>query len=87
MYFEMPTFGAQNKIHFHFLILKAFETVDKKFREWNISLLFIPSVVSDSFVTPVDCGPLGSSVHGISQIRILEWVTISFSKGSSQLRD
>ena len=29
----------------------------------------------------------GSSVHGIFQIRILEWVSISFSRGSSQLRD
>ena len=29
----------------------------------------------------------GSSVHGISQIRILEWVAISFSMGSSQPRD
>ena len=28
-----------------------------------------------------------SSVHGISQARILEWVTISFSRGSSQSRD
>ena len=29
----------------------------------------------------------GSSVHGISQARILEWVVISFSRGSSQPRD
>ena len=29
----------------------------------------------------------GSSVHGISQPRILEWVAISFSRGSSQSRD
>ena len=29
---------------------------------------------------PVDCGPPGSSVHGILQARILEWVAISFSK-------
>ena len=29
----------------------------------------------------------GSSVHGISQARILEWVAISFSRGSSQFRD
>ena len=35
----------------------------------------------------VDCSPPGSSVHGISQARILEWVVISFSKGSSQPRD
>ena len=32
---------------------------------------------------PVDCSPPGSSVHGILQARILEWVTISFSRGSS----
>ena len=36
---------------------------------------------------PMDCNPLGSSAHGISQARILEWVAISFSRGSSQPRD
>ena len=36
---------------------------------------------------PMDCGPPGSSVHGILQARILEWVAISFSRGSSQPRD
>ena len=36
---------------------------------------------------PVDYSPPGSSVHGILQTRILEWVAISFSSGSSQLRD
>ena len=36
---------------------------------------------------PVDCSPPGSSVHGISQARILEWVAISFSRGSSGPRD
>ena len=44
------------------------------------------SVVSDS-LQPVDCSPPGSSVHGILQARILEWVAISFSRGSSQPRD
>ena len=39
------------------------------------------------FVTPMGCSLLGSSVHGISQARVLEWVAISFSRGSSQLRD
>ena len=33
---------------------------------------------------PVDCSPPGSSVHGILQARILEWVVISFSKGLSK---
>ena len=36
---------------------------------------------------PVDYSPLGSPVHGILQGRILEWVAISFSRGSSQPRD
>ena len=41
------------------------------------------SVMSD----PMDCSPPGSSVHGLLQARILEWVTISYSRGSSQPRD
>ena len=36
---------------------------------------------------PLDCSPPGSSVHGISQARILEWGAISFSRGPSRPRD
>ena len=36
---------------------------------------------------PMDCSPPGSSVLGILQAGILEWVAIPFAKGSSQLRD
>ena len=36
---------------------------------------------------PMDCSLPGSSVHGIFQARTLEWVSISFSGGSSQPRD
>ena len=36
---------------------------------------------------PVNCSPPGSSVHRISQARILEWAAISFSRGSSLLKD
>ena len=36
---------------------------------------------------PMDCSLPGSSVHGLSQARILQWVAIPFSGGSSQLRD
>ena len=39
------------------------------------------SVMSKSF-DPMDCSPPGSSVHEILQARILEWVTISFSRES-----
>ena len=36
---------------------------------------------------PMDCSPPGSSRHGILQARILEWVAIPFSRGSSSPRD
>jgi len=36
---------------------------------------------------PMDCDPPGSSVHGISEARILEWIAISFSRASSPPRD
>ena len=47
---------------------------------WSLSCVWL-------FCNPMDYSPSGSSVHGISQARILEWVAISFSKGSSQPRD
>ena len=43
-------------------------------------------LVTKSYLTPCDpmgCSLPGSSVHGILQARILEWVAISFSRGSS----
>ena len=36
---------------------------------------------------PMDRGLLGSSVHGVLQARILEWIAISSSRGPSQLKD
>ena len=53
----------------------------------NMVFLCCRSVVSDFLFYPKDCNPSGSSVYGIFQARILEWVAISFSKGSSQPRD
>ena len=44
------------------------------------------SVTTDS-LRPHDCSPPGSSIHGIFQARGLEWVAISFSRGSSWPRD
>ena len=42
---------------------------------------------SPTLCDPMDCSPPGSSVHGISQARILEWVAISFPRESSRPRD
>ena len=36
---------------------------------------------------PMDCSLPGSSIHGIFQARILEWIAIPFSRGSSQPRN
>ena len=36
---------------------------------------------------PMDCSPPDFSVHGILQARILEWIAIPFSRGSSHPRD
>ena len=40
-----------------------------------------------AFCDPMDCSPPGSSVHGILQAGILEWVAVSFSGGPSRPRD
>ena len=48
------------------------------------------SEVAQSCLTlcdPMDCSLPGSSVHGIFQAIVLEWIAVSFSKGSSQPRD
>ena len=46
---------------------------------WSLSCVL-------TLCNPVDSSPPGSSVYGIPQTRILEWVAISFSRGSSQPR-
>ena len=49
---------------------------------WEVKLL---SHVA--FCNPMDCTLPGSSIHGILQARVLEWLAISFSRGSSWPRD
>ena len=48
---------------------------------WSVCVQSCPTLCD-----PKDCSPPGSSDHGIFQARILEWVTVSFSRGSSQTR-
>ena len=64
------------------LLLHSFSSflIKKKERLWSCS------VVSDS-LQPHRLQLPGSSVHGIFQARVLEWFAISFSRGSSGLRD
>ena len=53
---------------------------------WLIPSKFYCFLVPKWGPTSMDCSPPSSSVHSISQARILEWVTISFSRGSSRPR-
>ena len=48
-----------------------------------VMLMLSHQVVPNSW-RPMDSNPPGSSVHGSFQARVLEWVAVSFSKGSSQ---
>ena len=61
----------------------------------NVNYPCIPGMKSESEVAqlcstlwdPIDYSLLGFLLHGILQATILEWVTISFSRGASQPRD
>ena len=58
----------------------------KKYKPISFMLCWV-SQSRPTLCDPMDCSPPGSSVHGISQAIILEWVTVPFSRGSSQSRD
>ena len=54
--------------------------------EYFVELYMLQGSVTQShptFCDPIDCSPPGSSVHGISPARILEWVAICYSRGYS----
>ena len=46
----------------------------------HLHLFVLVSQLCPTLCDPMDCIPPGSSIHGIFQARILEWVAISFSK-------
>ena len=79
------------------LLMKMKEESEKVDLKLNIQKTKIMAFgpISDSEVTqscltlcdPIDCSLPGSSVHGIFQAIVLEWVAISFSRGSAQPRD
>ena len=83
-----PTPGAYSNSYpsswwCHSLFLKQFTYSCPKNN--HISCLHAQSWLT--FWDPMHCSPPGSSVNGILQARILEWVAIPFSRGSSQPRD
>ena len=54
--------------------------------KWSEVKVLVPQLYL-TICSPMDCSFSGSSVHGILQARILEWVAISNSRGSSQARE
>ena len=64
--------------------------VEMNFLEKNIFTLCLHAKSLGSYLilcNPMDCSPPGSSVHEIFQARVLEWVVVPSSRGSSQPRD
>ena len=60
----------------------------KKYRETNDNKnMYAQSLSCVWLCNPTDCSLPGTSVHGIFQARILEWVATFFSRGSSQFKD
>ena len=70
--------------------------IDNKLYSKNIELLVLKDtlvvvvIVLDAqlcltLYDPMDCSPPSSSVHGIFQARILEWVAVPFSRGKENL--
>ena len=66
---------------------------NSEIQEPILTLYFIQALFSEvaqsclTLYNPVDCSLPGSSLHGILQAEILEWIAISFSRGSSQPRE
>ena len=88
------TYLGQSIVIRCFTFLKPYTINFYKVKQENVELnIQFSSVQFSSFsqscltlCNPKDCSLPGSSVHGISQARILDWVAISFSRGSSQPR-
>ena len=89
--FESQLWLASNSIFF--MMMHCFKSLNSQHPAWCLphggkSLHASKALQSClSLCNPLDCSPPGSDVHGILQARILEWVTMPSSKGSSKPRD
>ena len=54
---------------------------------WSYAFVCVCAQLGPTLHDPMHCSPPGSSVHGVSQARILEWVAMLSSRGSSRPRD
>ena len=99
---RMPTFTAMARVQSLVRGLRSHSEIARELKkgklyitsvsEMKLLLLVVNAYVlvtqpCPTLCNPTDRSPPGSSVHGILQARILEWVAISFSRGSSPPRD
>ena len=82
---------ASGEADFIYLYIAVFIFLDI-FISYNIRELYICACAKSlqsclTLCDPTDCSPPGSSVHGLLQARILEWVAIPFSSRSFPFRD
>ena len=63
------------------------ERTHESLHSFSLSVCLCVCASCPTLCDSIDCSLLGSTVHEIFQARILEWVAISFSRGSSQPRD
>ena len=82
----MESYSALNKISsFAVMWMDLDSVIQTEINQKNKYGMCVKLIQScPSVCDPVDCSPPGSSVHGILQARILEWVAMPSSKGSSQ---
>ena len=79
--------------YFHVYLFSKFNKIvsisQEMFMYDNFFIICVSKVTQPgpTLCDPMDCSLPGFSVHGIFQARVLEWVAISFSRGSSQPRD
>ena len=69
----------------NFLLIQIKNKYSISFTSKKVKVLVAQSCLT--LCNPMNCSSPGFSVHGILQARILEWVAIPFSRGSSQPRD
>ena len=75
------TTSPQGKVRPYSKILLIVMFLYQKERRPYVCVLVAQSCLT--LCDPMDCSPQGSPLHGIRQSRILEWVAIPFSRGSS----
>ena len=68
----IPIFSLLSQCLLHPKICPAMKVKESEVAQWCPTLC-----------DPMDCSLSGSSVHGIFQARVLEWIAVSFSRGSS----